>query len=184
MSLPNPPARHSLLRHQHNGWTAERQQRFLTHLALHGSVTAAARVVGMSRQSAYWLKRQPHSADFARAWEEALADRGQSIVDLALDRLFDGEEEVIERNGEVVAVRRRPADVRLLLFHLRQLEQQERKREENQRRAVPDPSKVAQLRAELRALAGYPPTGEPIPPEPSPAPAPDQCWGPASADGE
>ena len=150
------------LRHQHNGWTQERQQRFLTHLAMHGSVTAAARVVGMSRQSAYWLKRQPHSADFARAWEEALADRGQSIEDLALDRILDGEEEVIERDG--VAVRRRPADVRLLIFHLKRLEREKLKVLENQRRTPPDSSTVAKLRAEIRALAGLPPTGAPIPP--------------------
>ncbi len=169
MSLPTPPAPQHSLRHQHNGWTAERQRRFLAHLATHGSVTAAARSVGMSRQSAYWLKRQPHSAGFARAWEEALADRGQSIEDLALDRLLDGEEEVIERDGVVVAVRRRPADVRLLLFHLQRLEREKLKIEANQRRARPESSSVAKLRAEIRGLAGLPPTGAPIPPEASPS---------------
>jgi hypothetical protein len=33
----------SAFRHQHNGWTPERKQRFLAHLASHGSVAAAGR---------------------------------------------------------------------------------------------------------------------------------------------
>lgn len=139
------------LRHQHNGWTPVRQQQFLAHLASHGSVAAAVRHVGMSKQSAYWLRRQPHSQDFAKAWDAALADRDRWIDDLAMDRLLDGEEEVIERDGEVIAVRRRPADVRLLLFHLKRAERQ--KIEASQRQIPPDSSQVAKLRAELQALA-------------------------------
>ncbi len=150
------------LRHHHNGWTPERQQGFLQHLALHGSVAAAAAHVGLSRQSAYWLRRQPVGAAFGAAWDAALADRGRWIDDLAMDRLLDGEEEVIERDGVVVAVRRRPADVRLLLFHLKRLERQ--KIEASQARIPPDSSSVSKLRAELRALVGLPPTGEPVPP--------------------
>lgn len=115
---PEPPA----LRPQHNGWTPERQQRFLDHLADVGSVAAAARAVGMTRQSAYWLRRQEHAADFRQRWDAALADSGAFIEALAMDRLVDGEEEVIERDGETVAVRRRPCDARLLLFYLKRLE--------------------------------------------------------------
>jgi len=146
MSSTTPPT----LRAQHNGWTQARQQRFLAHLASHGSVAAAARCAGMTRQSAYWLRRQPHSRDFAAAWDAALADRDHWIEDLAFDRLLDGEEEVIERDGVVVAVRRRPADVRLLLFHLKRLEKQ--KNLVSQRPTPPDSSSVAKVRAELRAL--------------------------------
>lgn len=115
---PKPPA----LRPQHNGWTPERQQRFLDHLADAGSVAAAARAVGMTRQSAYWLRRQDHAADFRRRWDAAVADSGGFIEALAMDRLVDGEEEVVERDGETVAVRRRPSDIRLLLFYLKRLE--------------------------------------------------------------
>jgi hypothetical protein len=142
------------LRHQHNGWTPERQQRFLHHLAVHASVAEAARHVGMSRQSAYWLRRQPVGAEFGAAWDAALADRDRMIDDMAMDRLLDGEEEVIERDGAVIAVRRRPADIRLLLFHLKRLERQ--KIEASQRQNPPDSSHVAKLRAELRALAEMP----------------------------
>lgn len=157
MNSTNPPA----LRLQHNGWSLERQQRFLDHLALHGSVVAAARCAGMTPQSAYWLRRQSHSADFARAWDAAVADTGRWIEDLALDRLRDGEAEVIEREGVVVAVRRRPADVRLLLFHLRR--QERRAVEAAARRTPPDSASVAKVRAELRILTGMDPP-EPAPP--------------------
>ncbi|WP_439547116.1 hypothetical protein [Sandarakinorhabdus sp.] len=158
MSSNTPPA----LRPQHNGWSPERQQRFLDHLALHGSVAAAARAAGMTRQSAYWLRHQPHAWEFAQAWDAALADTGRWIEDMALDRLLDGEAEVLEREGVVVAVRRRPADVRLLLFHLNRLER--RKSEALQNRNRPDSSQVAKLRAELRALAAMPEKGQPVPP--------------------
>jgi hypothetical protein len=149
MSSNHPPA----LRHQHNGWTPERQQRFLDQLALTGSVAAAARAAGMARQSAYWLRRQPAGAAFARAWDAAVADAGRQIEDLAMDRLLDGEEEVIERDGVVVAVRRRPCDVRLLLYHLKRLQ--------DGRRGAgvytgPDASDVSKLRDEIRRLAGVP----------------------------
>lgn len=153
------------LRAHHNGWTRDRQRRFLAHLAVHASVAGAAKAAGMSRQSAYWLRRQPHARDFAQAWDAALAERDSWIEDLALDRLRDGEEEVIERDGVVVAVRRRPADVRLLLYHLKRID--ERKALQSQQQRPPDSSGVSKLRAELRALAGYPPTGDPIPPDPT-----------------
>jgi hypothetical protein len=148
----NPPA----LRPQHNGWSPERQRRFLDHLALNGNVSAAARAAGMTKQSAYWLRQQAHSQDFARRWDAALTDTGRWIEDMALDRLRDGEAEVIEREGVVVAVRRRPADVRLLLFHLKRLDREKQKAQANQRRTPPDSASVAKLRAELRALAAMP----------------------------
>lgn len=141
---------HPTLRHQHNGWTQDRQQRFLEHLALHGNVSAAARAAEMTKQSAYWLRRQPHSADFAAAWDAALADTGRQIEDMALERLMMGEEEVIERDGVAVAVRRRPADARLLLFFLKR--QERRATERETRRIPPDSASVAKLRAEIIAL--------------------------------
>lgn len=148
-------SKHTLaLRQNHNGWTPERQQRFLAHLGVHGSVAAAARHVGMSRQSAYWLRRQPLGAEFGAAWDAALADRDRLIDDVAMDRLLDGEEEVIEREGVVVAVRRRPVDVRLLLFHLKRVEQ--RKIVQLQRQNPVDSTIVSKLRAELRALTETP----------------------------
>lgn len=158
------------LRPQHNGWTLARQRRFLDCLEALGSVAAAARSAGMSRQSAYWLRRQPGGQAFAAAWDAAVADTSRLIEDLAMDRLVEGEEEVIERQGEVVAVRRRPCDVRLLLFQLNRLESRRHARQALQQAVLlraldrqdapaagdknrPDPSKVSKVREEIAELA-------------------------------
>ena len=60
------------LRATHNGWTPQRQAHFLGWLAETGSVSAACARVGMSRNSAYKLRRKPHAESFAAAWDAAL----------------------------------------------------------------------------------------------------------------
>ena len=55
-----------------DGWTPERQLRFLDVLGRTRSVTKAARAAGMSRESAYRLRRRPQAALFAAAWDKAL----------------------------------------------------------------------------------------------------------------
>jgi hypothetical protein len=55
-----------------DGWTPERQARFLAELALSRSVVAAARAVGMARETAYRLRRKPGAASFAAAWDQVL----------------------------------------------------------------------------------------------------------------
>lgn len=59
-----------------DGWTPDRQLRFLEVLAGTRSVTKAARAVGMSRESAHRLRnREPHGL-FAATWDRAIgADR-------------------------------------------------------------------------------------------------------------
>lgn len=61
------------LRAQHNGWTPARQQRFILSLARGLDVGGAARVVGMSRQSAYRLRDRAGAESFAAAWDRAQA---------------------------------------------------------------------------------------------------------------
>lgn len=58
-----------------DGWTAERQLRFLDALGRTRSVTRAARAAGMSRESAYRLRRRREAALFAAAWDKALQPR-------------------------------------------------------------------------------------------------------------
>lgn len=60
------------VRGRHDGWTLERQARFLGMLAETGSVLAACAAVGMSRNSAYALRRKPDAESFAAAWDAAL----------------------------------------------------------------------------------------------------------------
>jgi hypothetical protein len=63
---PQPP------KIRRDGWTPERQLRFLDALTRTRSVTRAARAAGMSRESAYRLRRRKDGALFAAAWDRAL----------------------------------------------------------------------------------------------------------------
>jgi hypothetical protein len=69
MSAPDSPKSPKIRR---DGWTPERQLRFLDTLARTRSVTRAARAAGMSRESAYRLRRRKDGALFAAAWDRAL----------------------------------------------------------------------------------------------------------------
>lgn len=55
-----------------DGWTAERQLRFLDALITTRSVSHAAAVAGMSRKSAYRLRDRRDGALFAALWDRAL----------------------------------------------------------------------------------------------------------------
>jgi hypothetical protein len=65
-----------------DGWTAERQAAFVGKLAETRSVLAAARAVGMGRESAYRLRKRPGAAGFAAAWDAALG-KPHRAVDLS-----------------------------------------------------------------------------------------------------
>lgn len=60
------------LRNRSDGWTNERQARFLAALAITRSVAAAARTVGMARETAYRLRTKRGAESFARAWDQVL----------------------------------------------------------------------------------------------------------------
>jgi hypothetical protein len=59
-------------RARRDGWTPDRQRAFIA--ALDGGLRpgAAARSVGMSKQTAYALRRRPGAESFAAAWDEAV----------------------------------------------------------------------------------------------------------------
>jgi hypothetical protein len=59
-----------------DGWTTDRQVKFIIALNKTRSVTRAAAAAGMSRESAYRLRDRPGHSDFARAWDAAVADKG------------------------------------------------------------------------------------------------------------
>lgn len=89
-----------------DGWTEEKQRRFIETLADTGLVNVAAKAVGMSRESAYRLRRSAHGAAFARAWDAARHHAGGLVEDLAFERAIEGtEQEVLNSGGEVVATR-------------------------------------------------------------------------------
>lgn len=89
-----------------DGWTEEKQRRFIEVLADTGLVGAAAKAVGMSRETAYRLRRSAHGAAFARAWDAARHHAGGLIEDIAFERAIEGvEQDVYDGHGEVVAAR-------------------------------------------------------------------------------
>ncbi len=92
-------------------------------LADTGSVAQAARRVGMSRQAAYRLRRHPAADDFRVAWDLAVAEAFRQLPATALERALHGEEEQLERDGVLVAVRRRPCDPRLMIQMLKMEEE-------------------------------------------------------------
>lgn len=58
-------------------WTPERQLTFLDTLARTRSVTRAAASAGMSRESAYRLRRRPAGGLFAAAWDRVMLGHSQ-----------------------------------------------------------------------------------------------------------
>ena len=101
------------------GWSAEKQRVFIAALADTGSVTQAARDVGMSTRSAYALRRLPEGAGFARAWTAAIHQGMNRLVDVCMERALEGTEEAIfDKDGRVIGHRRRYHD-RMAMFLLR-----------------------------------------------------------------
>lgn len=97
-------------RKQRTGWTAERQRKFIEHLALTGHAGEAAALVGLSSSSAYRLANKAGADSFAAAWATALrlaATRGTAI---AWDRALNGRVERFYKDGELVMERRIPSD--------------------------------------------------------------------------
>jgi hypothetical protein len=60
------------LKARHDGWTEERQRRFIDVLAATKSLTKACAAVGMSHTSAYALRDRPDALQFRLAWRAAL----------------------------------------------------------------------------------------------------------------
>lgn len=99
-------------------WSRAKQVAFLQHLAASHSVTAAARSVGMSRQSAYRLRARLKGQPFDLAWAAAFDSVFNALAHAAMERAIHGVEVPYLHNGEVVHVGRR-FDERLTLGLLR-----------------------------------------------------------------
>jgi hypothetical protein len=105
---------------RHDGWTPERRRKFCETLAECGQVSVAARAVGMDMSSAYRLRRRADAREFAVAWEAALCLAQQMLVDEAMALAFEGSHDIVMRDGEIVAERRR-RDSRTILTTLAKL---------------------------------------------------------------
>lgn len=98
---------------RHDGWTPERQRLFVAALAEHGGVAKAARMVGMTPQTANRLRLRAGAEDFARAWAVALSQGRERAWEEAVRRGRDGHLTPVTRRGRVIGQRRRH-DNRLL----------------------------------------------------------------------
>ncbi len=106
---------------RYDGWTEEKQRRFIEVLADTGLVATAAKAVGLTRESAYRLRRAAGAEAFAAAWDAARHHAGGLIEDIAFERAIEGVAvPVLNADGEEIASRTR-YDTRLLVFLLSRL---------------------------------------------------------------
>ena len=136
-----------------DGWTEEKQRRFIEALADTGLVSHAAKEVGMSRESANRLRRSPHGAAFSQAWDAARHHAGAALEDIAFERAIEGvEHNIFNEYGEVVCTKRVYND-RLLTFLLRHLKPERYARDALRSDNVTAPAPPAErLDASLRAM--------------------------------
>lgn len=114
---------------RHDGWTPARQVCFIGMLYETRSVVAAAKAVGMGRESAYRLRKRPGAAGFAAAWDAAMGltprpvnlARAKSTGLPAHYRLRTGLMQVLVRAGGFAGVSKKP-DNSALLQHIAQLD--------------------------------------------------------------
>lgn len=87
---------------RHDGWSLGKQAAFLRQLSASHSVSAAAKSVGMSRQSAYRLRSKLKGQAFDLAWEVAFHHSYDVLAHAALDRALNGVEVPVFFQGEQV----------------------------------------------------------------------------------
>ena len=86
-------------------WTLDRQRMFIEALSEGYTVDQACRIVRLSVQSAYALRKRPAGAKFALAWEAALLHGRDRFADTLSARAIDGQTVTITRAGGEVVTR-------------------------------------------------------------------------------
>jgi hypothetical protein len=99
---------------RHDGWTARKQAAFLRELAATQNVSAAARAVGMTRQSAYRLRARLKGQPFDMAWDAAFYSCFDALAEQAMARAMNGVEVPHFHKGELIGTSRK-YDERLTL---------------------------------------------------------------------
>lgn len=100
---------------RHDGWTVERQNKFIDVLGRTGCVRDAARMAGISWNSAY--KFRERDADFDERWQSALRRAKTPLGEVAWKRAVEGEKQDVWYHGKVVGQRVKHANdvLRLLI---------------------------------------------------------------------
>ena len=68
-----PPRHPPIPTPRHDGWTIDRQKIFIRSLAMTRNVSRAAAAAGMSRESAYRLRRRAEGVALAESWDWILS---------------------------------------------------------------------------------------------------------------
>lgn len=120
------------LRVRHDGWTPPRQAEFIGYLAETRCVKQAAGLVGMSRESAYRLRRKPGAEGFVAAWDfimkapgayDGASERKAKVtLERLLQRVRVGRYRPMLRAGRYVGTLKK-ADVSALLAAISRLDQ-------------------------------------------------------------
>lgn len=104
------------VRARRDGWTVKKQQFFILGLARGFTIGKAAAILGMSRKTAYELRRMPGADGFSAAWDAALARaraRKQAARPPSLsERALHGEWHPRLRHGRLIGWEHRPANDR------------------------------------------------------------------------
>jgi hypothetical protein len=97
-------------RKHRRGWSEARQRAFIFALSRCGSVSLAARAVGMGRRSAYELLDAEGADSFAAAWDQAIDEGLERVRADALQRALGGVFVPVFRRGKLVRVEHRQSD--------------------------------------------------------------------------
>ena len=99
MSIP-PTSQPPIPRPRRDGWTVDKQKTFIRVLACSRNVTRAAAAAGMSRESAYRLRRRAEGVALAQTWDWILSlpprpqrhseDHARRVADLHCAGAFSG----------------------------------------------------------------------------------------------
>ena len=120
--VPDPfPFTPAVPRARHDGWTAAAQRGFVDALMECGTVKAACARVGRSPRSAYTLRRRADAAEFAAAWDAALAEGEVRLLHHGIGRCFEGSVVPVIYRGRVIAERTVHSDHLLAAVLLRSL---------------------------------------------------------------
>jgi hypothetical protein len=90
-----------------DGWTADRQRRFLIALSRGLTVDRACAIVEMSRTAAYSFRASARGAAFALGWEADQIRARDVLADELMDRALNGvREQVITDDGRITTRKR------------------------------------------------------------------------------
>jgi hypothetical protein len=103
---PPPPPPVPRVRRE-DRWDKPKMTEFLRQLAATHSVSAAARTVGMSRESAHRLRNRLKGQPFDIAWEAAFRQGFDQLAHAALEMAIEGEEVPHYHGGELVGTHRK-----------------------------------------------------------------------------